>query len=371
MTQIKCPVDYVPLQQVTAANLNAHVNSATLQSGAVHEQTVIGTVVESVDELLVYDNSATDLRSTTAGNLLGSDINIVTSSISSGATKDLDITANDGTIVAGSSYTSGDGQTVTVTTAAAHNLSPGNIVEITLAGTGYNGTFMLATASGTTFTYVLTTAATAGSGYLSYKRKATTKTTGNLSVTDKLYANGIYCNSSLTVTGSTSFNGPVSIPSITATGTVNITGAFQVNGSVAYVLTEIFEETPVQFTNTSSLAWNLAWTSTAYTKPADELWIVELNTTSSCYGSASVSEIKLDRSLTSQIVGYDVVWSNHFGGGGIHYKNIMFKYIIQPGTAVTSESARIYVNSANNHTSTIANASALPSKFRMYKYKTA
>ena len=49
MTQIKCPVDYVPLQQVTAANLNTHVNGAILEGGAINEQIVIGASIQSAD----------------------------------------------------------------------------------------------------------------------------------------------------------------------------------------------------------------------------------------------------------------------------------------------------------------------------------
>ena len=195
----------------------------------------------------------------------------------------------------------------------------------------------------------------------------------DINVTDDLtVGDDATISGDLVVTGSSTLTGNVIADNgFTSNGVANFTGTLQINGSVGYGLIEITEETPTQFTNTSSGAWNLAWTSTAYTKPSNEIWVVELCTTSSTYPSGSYSEIKLERSVTSSVVGYDMVWSNHSGGSDIHYQNIVFRYIINTGSSATAETAKIYVKSVNNHASTVANSTSYPSKFRIYKYKTA
>jgi hypothetical protein len=65
-------------------------------------------------------------------------------------------------------YSASPTPTVTLTTSAAHNLKPGDVVSIPISmGTGYSGTFTLVTASGSTFTYVPTVTPGAGAGSLS------------------------------------------------------------------------------------------------------------------------------------------------------------------------------------------------------------
>jgi len=162
MPQIQCPIDYVPLQQVTAANLNAHVNSAVILPGIITDQTnLAANTVASGDSVLLYDLSATALREANVSDVLGSNVPVTTSAITAGANSDILVTPNDGTIVTGQSYTSADGLTVTVTS-TAHILTVGQVILVTAAGTGYNGTFRVATIATNSFTYVMTTAATAG-----------------------------------------------------------------------------------------------------------------------------------------------------------------------------------------------------------------
>jgi hypothetical protein len=75
--------------------------------------------------------------------------------------------------VSGSTYTTADGLTVVVTTAIAHGMTVGQFVTITLAGSGLNGTFAITaitTVSPFTFTYVVTTAGTIGSGTLTFSK---------------------------------------------------------------------------------------------------------------------------------------------------------------------------------------------------------
>jgi hypothetical protein len=94
MAHIKCPVDYVPLQQVTAANLNAHVNNAQLEPGAISDHPALPDPLASGDQFLVNDVSATPdvLKSITAGSLFSSGLPITTGAIAGNIGADLVIT---------------------------------------------------------------------------------------------------------------------------------------------------------------------------------------------------------------------------------------------------------------------------------------
>lgn len=79
MAQLRCPTDFVPLQQVTAANLNAHVNNSTLLPGAIEDQTALAAnTVAAGDTVLLHDASASALRKATAGDILASGLPIAT-----------------------------------------------------------------------------------------------------------------------------------------------------------------------------------------------------------------------------------------------------------------------------------------------------
>lgn len=58
-----------PTNQVTFTNLNAHVDDAILLPGAITEQTAV-TATETVDLVLVYDDSAAALKKVALSNLL-------------------------------------------------------------------------------------------------------------------------------------------------------------------------------------------------------------------------------------------------------------------------------------------------------------
>ena len=93
MAQIQSPETYVDGQQVTAARLNNQTNGAILLPGAVTDQTALaaGTVATG-DGLIVHDASASALRKTTAGDLLGSGVPITTAAITGSTGADLVIT---------------------------------------------------------------------------------------------------------------------------------------------------------------------------------------------------------------------------------------------------------------------------------------
>ena len=219
-------------EQVTGARLNQLVDSATLLAGAITEQTNItaGTVASN-DSMLVYDLSATALREANVSDVLGSNVPVVTSSVTGGANSDILITPNDGAVVSGVSYTSGDGLTVTVTS-TAHLLSVGQVILIAGASTGYNGTFLVATTALNSFTYVMTTAATAGSGTLNYTKKGLVKNSGNESVAGNLYVTGSsVVGGSSAVTGNSTVAGNSTVSgNSTVTGNLAVTGTTTLTG---------------------------------------------------------------------------------------------------------------------------------------------
>jgi hypothetical protein len=255
-------------QVLTAADLNSHVNSATLLPGAITDVTnITANTVASGDSILLYDLSATALREANISDVLGSDLPVTTSAITAGANSDILVTPNDATIVTGSTYTSADGLTVVVTTAAAHGLSVGQVLLISAAGAGYNGTFRLTVAAGSSFTYVMTTAATPGSGSLAYTKKATNRVSGNVVVNQNLYIDG-------NLGGNPTFEG-----NPTFQGNANFTGTLKINGNVGYLLTDIYEETIPPYAAGATGNYAAIWQSAPFTKPAGEIWIFELQYT--------------------------------------------------------------------------------------------
>ncbi len=89
MSQFKCPIDYVPLQQVTAANLNSHVNDATAEPGLVNEQDAIPAALESTDTVLGYDNSTGELVKIDAPKFTSAGFPVTTNQITGNAGSDV------------------------------------------------------------------------------------------------------------------------------------------------------------------------------------------------------------------------------------------------------------------------------------------
>ena len=383
MAQIQSPETYVDGQQVTATRLNNQTNGATLLPGAITDQTnITANTVASGDSILLYDLSATALREANVSDVLGSNVPVTTSAITAGANSDIVITPNDGTIVTGQAYTSADGLTVTVTS-TAHALTAGQVILVTAAATGYNGTFRVATVLTNSFTYVMTTAATAGSGTLSYTKKGLVKNPANKSSAGNLYVDGStavagseYVAGSLTVAGATTLSG-----ALTSSGTANFTGALQVNGTVGYALTEVVEETITTYTTASLPAsWTTAWTSASYVKPAGEIWVIE-----SCFNwqrnvtTHNAIRLRQTSSSTDLFGLFDVEGA---ASTYIHHEQAVFKYVVADATTFTSTFTMDAIASAAGYSfelgcTTYGNAGVLTgvtipvSKFRIYKYKTA
>ena len=388
MPQIACPVNFVPLQQVTAANLNAHVNSAVILPGIITDQAnIAANTVASGDSILLYDLSATALREANVSDVLGSNVPVTTSSITAGANSDIVVTPNDGTIVTGQTYTSADGLTVTVTS-TAHLLTVGQVILITAAATGYNGTFRVATVATNSFTYVMTTAAVAGSSTLSYTKKGLVNNPANKSITGNLYVDGSTAfTGSLAVTGATTLTGAITASgALTSSGTANFTGTLQVNGTVGYVLTEILEETMTPWTATIPGVSTAVWTSTAFVKPSEEIWVFE--TVSTVSGIAGWSydfafRYGSQTALSGQYLTYNSFYDA--SNSGVKTFNLITnRWVVPAGTAIASDTIKVDVYAGNASQMTlfqttmpvtnitgVSGGTITPSKFRIYKYKTA
>jgi hypothetical protein len=228
MAQFQSPETYVDGQQVTATRLNNQTNGAIALAGLITDQSnITANTVASGDSVLLYDLSATALREANVSDVLGSNVPVTTSAVTGGANSDIVLTPNDGTIVTGQAYTSGDGLTVTVTS-TAHGLVVGQVILVTAAATGYNGTFRVATAATNSFTYVMTTAATAGSSTLSYTKKGAIRNAGNESVAGSLFVAGSAVLSGATaLTGATTVSGATTATNLTATLTTASTAITQ------------------------------------------------------------------------------------------------------------------------------------------------
>ena len=386
MPQIQCPIDYVPLQQVTASNLNAHVNSATILPGVITDQDPItANTVATNDSLLLYDLSATALREANVSDILGSNIPVTTSAVTAGANSDILITPNDGVIVTGKAYTSGDGQTVTVTS-TAHTLTVGQVILVTAAtATDYNGTFRVTTVATNSFTYVIFPGVTAGSGTLSYTKKALVKNSANKSIAGNLYVDGtMEVNGSAKFSQSVLASGSVTVSgSFTSSGTANFTGALQVNGAVGYVLTEIVEETLASWSAASAGVQSAVVTTASFTKPSDEIWVLEIEGTWTMvrgYGASYAFRYSTETFRTGAYLKIDGDYSS--GVTALSSRSIQYSWVVPLGTALTARTIAVDVNAGSGsqlnmfgntslYTDIITTGTLPVSKFRIYKYKTA
>lgn len=312
---------------------------------------------------------------------------ITTSAITAGANSDIVLTPNDGTIVTGQAYTSGDGQTVTVTS-TAHTLTVGQVILVTAAtATDYNGTFRVATVLTNSFTYVIFPGVTAGSGTLSYTKKGLVKNPANESVAGNLYIDGVMevngstkFSQSVLAAGAVTASGATTVSgAFTSSGTANFTGALQVNGTVGYVLTEIFEET-IPYTYTTAGTFANFWTSSSFTKPAGEIWVFELSLQHAGYRGYVYEWGIRYGSQTPWTGAYLFVERFHDGNGGGAYTVNTFggRWVVPAATTLTDNlkmevvtGNAFAIGATNLPSSSFPSGTVAASTVRIYKYKTA
>ena len=338
MAQLSKGDTFADGQQLTATRLNQLVDSGQILAGAITEQTAItaGTL-EATDATIVSDAGV--LKKATIGDVLGSNVPVVTSAITAGANKDVVFTPNDGVIFNGASYTSGDGLTVTVTS-AAHGLVVGQIVLIAGAGTGYNGTFRVATVATNSFTYVMTTAATAGSATLSYTKKGAVRNAGNESITGNLFVAGAIESPTIKSTTAAEFN-------LSTAKTSNVTTAMQFSGVPVMGLATIIETSVPFFQCDGTTAggvsstcnqWKTVLTLSGLTKTDKEMWVIEAEFPAVYYSIVS-AKFRLVQASTSTVL----AMQQTFVQGLSNYQTLQvyIKGVIPLGTTFTADSIRL------------------------------
>ena len=376
MAQFQSPETYVDGQQVTATRLNNQTNGAIALPGLITDQTnITANTVASGDSVLLYDLSATALREANVSDVLGSNLPVTTSAVTGGANSDVVVTPNDGTIVTGQAYTSGDGLTVTVTS-TAHGLVVGQVILVTAAATGYNGTFRVATVATNSFTYVMPTAATAGSSTLSYIKKGAIRNAGSESVTGSLFVAGTaVISGSTAVTGATTLTG-----ALTASGTANFTGAVQYDGVPVYGLASVTEIAVPYTIADASTSLLYATTCNQYidicsftglTKTNKEIWVFEADFNG--HTSVGTGKYCIEKSGPPILVLTEVIQNPN------DEYQIKLKLVVPASETFTGETYKLRLNfiigavgaySQRAAYTTGAFASATK-KFRLTKYQTA
>ena len=409
MAQIQKGDTFVDGQQVTGARLNQLIDSATVLPNIITDQTnLTANTVASGDSVLLYDLSATALREATASDLLNSGLAVTTSSITGVANSDIVITPNDGALVTGATYTSTDGLTVRVTL-NSHGLVVNQVVTISSAGTGYNGTFKITAVAANTFDYVMPTAATPATNVsCSYTRQGTLRNPEHGVISGNFYVDGnVNFSGTSNVIGDVindvkfTSTGAVKIPvgttaqrpsspiagqtrlnttlgvletyngstwgvgvglttTNTLTGTNDFTGGIKVDGTTGFMLYEIKEET-VAFTAASGDVW----TSSAFTKQKNEMWVLELSVNiEGTVGSGNVyGTIKTRNSLNADLVVNQYNWTSTSTASKMP---IYFKWFSKVGDSVSGDTVKLYCENSMR-TST----SGATSKLTITKFKTA
>ncbi len=391
MAQIQSPETYADGQQVTASRLNNQTNGAILLPGAITDQTAIaaGTVAVG-DQVILHDASASAIRKATIGDILGSGINaslgsasidtLTTSVINGNANGDINATPNDGTLVTGKTFSSIDGITAVVSS-TAHGLENNTVLNITASNSAYSGQYFINVISVDSFSYTIRqdTPVTA-SGTIDYTKKGTVKIagsehiSGNLEVVGKAELKGaLAVGGNLLSTGNSTFS-----------GTSNFTGNLQVNGSTAYVLYDVTTEN-IPFWSAPSIGFhNGAFTSSSFTKPADEIWVLEVNM--SFLGNGNPFEYAIRYGSQTYQTGQYLGFYRHKDAGGegvLLLKCANHNFLIPAGTAVTSETIKIDAHTASSSSgmqlfttasltgTAFTSATLASSTFRIFKYKTA
>jgi hypothetical protein len=316
MAQFQSPINYVTGDQVTAANLNNHINGAVALPGLITDQSsMTANTLATGDQFFVYDLSVTALRKVNASDILGSGLAITTSAIGSPTATDLVLT-------------------------------PAASQKVDVAGT---------------------------------LEADDINVTDDLTVTgDTTLSGPVVTSSTITANGASTFVGNVIVDNgLTSNGTANFTGVLQVNGSTAYVLYGVDEENIPKFTATNNSQLYSAFTSFSYTKPSGEIWIVEFNV--EIMGNAGRIHYRLTNSAdtttyqskngvlvslagTQDVRSYfDRVYLNT---SNTHSGTFVLRVFNTPAGVIINPEAADYTGQSHQGYGTI-------SKFRIYKYKTA
>lgn len=327
MAQFQPPLVFNPGDILAAATLNAHVSSAILLPGSINDQTAITAFdIQSTDTFNIYDASGAVLRKATVDDLMRSGQIAKFDNISGKAGQNLAITpASTYAVAVNGNLTTSGNFSATGTSTLSGDVTAGAALTVTGTAT-FNTVGAIKIPVGTTLD------------------RPGTPVTGQLRYNSTISATEIY-------NGTTWDAVPVAGTNLTLPNTVNFTGVIQYNGTAIYSLSAITEETIPSATGSGVI-----WTSSAFTKPSDEIWVFEIDTLLSTGGVVSLEF------LNTSGVAYNV-----FKVTGVSVTSVFSKWVVNTGTTLTVETLRI---NALLNSQTIGTAGA-SNKFRIYKYRTA
>jgi hypothetical protein len=339
MAQLSKGETFADSQQLTATRLNQLVDSAQLLVGAITDQpSITANTLEATDTTIV--NDAGTLKEATISDILNSGLPITSAVINAPATNDIVVTPFDSASVAGSSYVSGDGLTVVVTTLAAHGLVVNNVVLISGAGTGYNGTFKITAVTSLTFTYVIFTAATptASPTACTYVRKASEIVNGNIVATGSAFVGNKLDTLDLEVKGTASIK------------TANITTAVQYSGVPVLGLVSV-DEFAIPFDQANATTeplrvstcnqWRVITSLTSLTKTNKEVWVIEADFPLN-YWSFYATKFSLHQLSTSTNLALEVAFMQQ-AAAYVQYsvQQVKMKCVIPAGVTFTGETIQL------------------------------
>lgn len=267
-------------------------------------------------------------------------------------------------------------------------------VSYVLTGTT-TGTVTYVLGSPYTGSIAYTASPISASGTLSYYKKGVVNNTGNKIINGNLYVDGTTTLNSdtrfignMTNFGTVIQNGAVTQNgTVTQTGTVNITGAIQYNGSPVYGLYEIAElalpstHYLLNGNNRATIA-----TTSAFTKPSDEIWVFKCEFFYSCNGYP----FQLGIRYSSNTIGTGAYlagesYQDASGSNNYAIKKFQQQWLVNSGTSLSSatlsidgacasgQQANIFVENFGYDSiggSVLTGAFSAP-KILIYKYKTA
>lgn len=307
MAQISKGDTFVNGEQVDGNRLNQLVDSAQLLVGAITDQPSITANTLEATDSTIVNDAGT-LKEATIGDILNSNLPVTTSSITGGA-----------------------GSDIVVTPAAGQKVDVAGAFEAN-----------------------------------------SNNTVGNSTI-----------GGNLTVTGSSTLTGNVIADNgFTSNGIANFTGQFQVNGTVGYVLYEVFEANVSYSNATVPTGWNAMYTSPSLTKPSDEIWVIESDLRWR-HTLQLIWAVRLNLTTPNTMLNGTI----DIEGGGSDYWHIesnIMRYVFNAGTTFTSTitidvlpssvAGYAFYCGETNYTTAGTAIQAItfsPSKFRIYKYKTA
>ena len=347
MAQILSPLTFTSGQVLTAADLNAHVNSATLLAGSINDQTAVTAFdIQSTDTFNIYDASGAVLRKATVDDLMRSGMIATFNTISGKAGQNLTITpASTFAVAIVGNLTSSGTLSVTSTSTLTGDVTAG--ANLTVTGlANFNTTEAIKIPVGTT------------------AQRPASPAVGQIRFNSTLTATEIY-------NGTTWDAVPVAGTNLTLPNTVNFTGDIQFNGTPVYALSAITEENIPNAAGSGVL-----FTSSPFTKPSDEIWVFEVNSVIATIGGSawSGSLSFLNTSGTSYFTIYNPnVGGFSYAGTALAGSDFDCRWVVQAGVTLTVETVRIALSLSSGAGVTL-NPTFLSnpnSKFRIYKYRTA